>query len=650
MVLLYYGHCLVRLRSDFTEAVKALTAAHRAFEQRGDGVGLFSTLAEWVTLCALRREPSEGLRIAEEALVAASQAPLTHAVLLAGMALCLSGIEHFDDAEAAISAARVRLDGDTTAAARAVRGEIGLIAAVIARDRGDLRAANAAAQQALAEVQDDAGYGLEAWVRYVLGALAWRQGSFVEASAQLDTARQLAEKQGHRGLWCWVVAIQGHLLRDIGELTAAREAYRLAEYWGEEDYAPVLLFVREGQLAEARWGCQALASIAAQRDAPIIAADAQLLLALIDLRTGAPTYAFEHADAACSYYAQHGYNFRFASALLYRSAAAIMLEAYADADADLAQALRILAAEDAYNCEWWLPDIIETLLVRAVQYKIEPAYARRMLNQRFLNALPPLATLGLNRPSTAQHSIELEIARQAQLALLPLAPPLIPHLDMAALSLPAEIVGGDFYGYYPTEIEHNQMRFGVALGDISGKGLPAALLTSGTILAVASAAVDNPAPNVLLKRVQSAVQLLTARSQQTVALCYLTCERQGEGWHVSASNAGSIAPLIRRSNGCTEWLNAFGLPLGVALMAEPGCVGTTLERGDVLVLVSDGVIEAMDLERELFGFEGFEESVRYAPVAQGARAVVAHLLNSVQAHTTSAFQHDDLTIVVVLVP
>jgi sulfur transfer complex TusBCD TusB component (DsrH family)/tetratricopeptide (TPR) repeat protein len=650
LALLYYGRYLLRARSDFVGAGAALVAAHQAFEQRSPTAPLYLTLAEWVTLCALRREPAEGLRIAETALEGASQDALTHATLLTGMALCLSGLHYFDDAEAAISAARARLNGDERAAARVVRAESSLAAALIARDRGNLRAARSAALQTLSEAQADASLLLEPWVRYMLGTLDWRHGDFVESSAQLDTARQLAETQGHRALWCWVVAVQGHLLRDTGELTAAREAYRLAEYWGEEDYAPVLLFIREGQLAEARWGCQALTSIAAQRDAPVVAADAQLLLALIHLRTGAAAQAFEHADAACEYYSRHGYTYRLASALLYRCAAAIVIEAYSDADADLAQSLAILAGEDAYNCEWWLPDIIETLLLRAVQHKVETAYARRLLNRRFLNALPPLTTLGLSRPSAAQHSFELEIARQTQLALLPLAPPLVPHLDLAALSLPAEIVGGDFYGYYPAALHHNLTRFGVALGDISGKGLPAALLTSGTILAVASAAVDNPAPNVLLKRVQSAVQLLTARSQQTVALCYLTFDQQGDGWHISAANAGALAPIVRRADGSVEWLNTFGFPLGAALATEPACVRSTLARGDLLVLVSDGVVEAMNHERELFGFDGLEESVRYAPGDLGARAVVAHLVNSVQAHSGNALQHDDQTIVVVVVP
>jgi serine phosphatase RsbU (regulator of sigma subunit) len=116
---------------------------------------------------------------------------------------------------------------------------------------------------------------------------------------------------------------------------------------------------------------------------------------------------------------------------------------------------------------------------------------------------------------------------------------------------------------------------------------------------------------------------------------------------VRLANAGCPAPLIKRRDGSVAWIDVGGLPLGLGLGAETGYseVELSLAKGEFLILISDGVIEARNAEGELFGFEGLEAAVASGPLTS-AEAMLQHLKIEVEAFVGATEPHDDLTLVV----
>lgn len=655
---LYQARRALRQQSDLLRTHDLLRMALAAFQESQDMEGLAWLQIEWLVWAALTRTFA-GLDLAHDALTddeAQLCAPPSYlqASLLIGRSLCLVETDHLDAALDGYEKALDLLDREPDLRLQRI-GRVETLCALASgyHANGQARDAIWAAETATGlACEDETLEDLLPWCYYALGLAYWRKGEFVLASRALDTARDQAEDWRHRELWCRTVALQGHLMRDRNDLVGAREAYRLAESWGEDRHGPTFFFIREGQLAEARWACHMLLEMAQQRQTPVLEADALLLRALLELRSGQLVAALEALNRSITTYQAHHYLANLACACFYRAGVFIGMECYAEADVDLRYALPLFAREEIFNLPWWLPELCELLLLRALQMRIEPIHVRLMIERRFLHALPALASFDTHLERPAHDGIGLELARQTQRSLLPVEPPFVAGLDIAGLCIPAEEVGGDFYGYYfntakgqPPSDRHLR----IALGDISGKGLHAALLTSGTVVALNTAALANLPPNVLLNQVHVAIHPFIVRSRRNVTLCYVALERMGQHWQLRTANAGGIAPLLRRSDRTIEWVEASGLPLGLIVASDYRETTTTLMAGDLLLLISDGVVEAMNTEGEIFGFERFEQAIAHGPAEQGAQAIVAHLLTAVQTYAANAPQHDDITVVAVLV-
>jgi serine phosphatase RsbU (regulator of sigma subunit) len=136
------------------------------------------------------------------------------------------------------------------------------------------------------------------------------------------------------------------------------------------------------------------------------------------------------------------------------------------------------------------------------------------------------------------------------------------------------------------------------------------------------------------------------------AVGYVTLDRNGSAvngqWHLRAANAGLIAPLIRRKNGDVEWLDVRGLPLGAVEGLEYCDKEQHVCPGDFIVLTSDGIVEAMDAQGEMYGFDRLVESVATAD-CQDARSMMGCVLDNVNRFVDNAEIHDDLTMVVVVI-
>ncbi len=240
---------------------------------------------------------------------------------------------------------------------------------------------------------------------------------------------------------------------------------------------------------------------------------------------------------------------------------------------------------------------------------------------------------------------ELETARQIQMSLFPPDVPKIAGLDISGLSFPARQVGGDFYNYF----EFDRQRIGIAVGDVSGKGLQSALMMALSFGLLSIEARSAVSPAALLRILNTELRSHTERNKKNTALTYLHLAASHEDqWEFSAANAGLIAPLLRRKEGALEWLDTSGLPLGMVTEPQYSNVQGLLRPGDLIVLMSDGLLEAMNATRELYGFERLEACLSTGTF-RNAQAARDAILQDVQRFTGAIEAHDDFTLVIVMI-
>ncbi|RME99413.1 MAG: hypothetical protein D6768_15110 [Chloroflexi bacterium] len=242
---------------------------------------------------------------------------------------------------------------------------------------------------------------------------------------------------------------------------------------------------------------------------------------------------------------------------------------------------------------------------------------------------------------------ELTIAHRIQQNLLPPARPDWTSPDVLCFTVPAKDMGGDLYTYHAA----NARRFSLTVGDASGKGMPAALLMAVSLASLRAVINHQLPPGNLLAHLDKIIELYTRVTWQNCALCQVELvlgRDTNSGASLRAANAGCIPPIIRRNNGCVEWMDVGGIPLGVGLGAESGYreEKTTLAPGEMVVLTSDGVVEAHNHAREMFGFERLERAVAAGPTTS-AEAMLTHLRLAVEQFVGHTDPHDDMTIVVV---
>lgn len=231
---------------------------------------------------------------------------------------------------------------------------------------------------------------------------------------------------------------------------------------------------------------------------------------------------------------------------------------------------------------------------------------------------------------------DLRIAAEIQRALLPEPTYQTPNAALAASSIPCRTVGGDFFDY----IEIGDDRVGFALGDVAGKGPPAALLAAAVQSNFAAQAPVTSDPADTMTRVNRAL-LRRAIEARFATMFYGVVTPDG---HLSYCNAGQEPPLVIRRD-AIAWLEAGGPVLGLLTMATYEYETVTLEPGDLVVVCSDGVTEARNLAGEEFGRDRL---VSVLANAHGARPEVAldTLLAAVKKYSEGAAQGDDITALV----
>ncbi len=234
---------------------------------------------------------------------------------------------------------------------------------------------------------------------------------------------------------------------------------------------------------------------------------------------------------------------------------------------------------------------------------------------------------------------EMQVAREIQTKLLPKTAPEIPGYDIAGKTLPARNVGGDYFDF----LRSGEGRLAICLADVSGKGIPAALLMANVQATIRSQALLGvPAAECL----RGANELLyeSTNADKFVTLFYgLLDTACGE---LRYSNGGHNPPMLFSADCPPQELTAGGLVLGV-LPGVPYEEGTLMMKpGDLLLIFSDGFTEATNRHSEYFGEKRIEEiAARHR--SKPAAVLVEEIFRAVSAYTGDAPQGDDMTLVAV---
>jgi len=266
---------------------------------------------------------------------------------------------------------------------------------------------------------------------------------------------------------------------------------------------------------------------------------------------------------------------------------------------------------------------------------------RKLLDNLAAQAAPALRVGQLVREQEAEavtrqrFEQELEVARLIQQNFLPKELPDLPGWQIAAYYRPAREVGGDFYDVIPL----SDGRVAFVVGDVTDKGVPAALVMSATRSVLRASAQRLIEPGIVLERVNE--HLCPDMPAKMFVTCLYGVLDPATGL-LRFANAGHDLPYVKTADGVVE-LRARGMPLGLM----PGMAyeekEAVLQPGESVLLHSDGVVEAHDPERDMFGFPRLKETVADAP---GGQALIDRVLADLETFTgPGTEQEDDITMV-----
>lgn len=265
-----------------------------------------------------------------------------------------------------------------------------------------------------------------------------------------------------------------------------------------------------------------------------------------------------------------------------------------------------------------------------------------------LTAFAHLAVIALENARLYEFEVkqveqELRIARQIQQGLFPRRIPDLPGWQIAAVCLPARETGGDFFDF----IKRADGKIGIAVGDVSGKGISAAMVMAAAQSVVGAKGTDHMSPAKVLRETNH--MLCDDMPENTfVALAYALLEPQGDT--VLLSNGGQLAPFLlpARGRGAASLVETPGshLPVGIVTETVYEDGAWTLQPGDSLVFHTDGIVERKNERGKLFGFERLA-SVLNQLRGRPPQVILDTILQAVDDFAGGVGQADDVTLVVI---
>jgi len=270
------------------------------------------------------------------------------------------------------------------------------------------------------------------------------------------------------------------------------------------------------------------------------------------------------------------------------------------------------------------------------------------LSERWMNILTGIANQAatavesdyLAREATEQQRLarELEVAQEIQVSFLPESHPVIPGWEIAAHWRSARRVGGDFYDF----LQLPNGCVGLVIADVADKGVPAALFMALSRTLVRVSALTGRGPAKALERANQLI-LSDARSDLFVTIFYAVINP--ETGHMLYASAGHNPPLLVHTDGQVEDLHCPGMALGILEEVQLGEKETHLKPGDLLMLYTDGITEAINAEGEEFGVERLAK-IAIASRNEPASEILAQVDTAVTTFAAGQPPFDDVTLVV----
>lgn len=239
---------------------------------------------------------------------------------------------------------------------------------------------------------------------------------------------------------------------------------------------------------------------------------------------------------------------------------------------------------------------------------------------------------------------DLQVAHEIQRILLPANAPEISGFQISGINVPARQVSGDYYDYIQVDDTH----CGVAIADVSGKGVPASLIMAMCRSVLRSQASNQLSPSSVLREVNA--QLFPdIKEDMFISMAYAII--QLDSGTITLCRAGHDAPLLYSARDQTvSKINPPGMALGIdsggVFNRVTNDFSLTLETDDCLVLYTDGVTEALDGEGEEFGMANVIKAIQ-ASASEGAAGIITRLTDDLRAFVGNHPQHDDITLIVI---
>ncbi|MEI6775865.1 MAG: PP2C family protein-serine/threonine phosphatase [Chloroflexales bacterium] len=274
-----------------------------------------------------------------------------------------------------------------------------------------------------------------------------------------------------------------------------------------------------------------------------------------------------------------------------------------------------------------------TLWLSILGHRTSARLGRRRRERPTVAPVDPVAQAQQRRAAELEQ--DLRMARDIQQGLLLEAAPHLIGWELSAISLPARDLGGDLYDF----LNLGGGIQGIMIGDVSGKGLPAALRMAVARTVFRHEARRDEAPACTLAAVNRGV--LSEIPQGMVTMLYARLDTTCGDLHLA--NAGHTFPML--VNGSVSEIELSGLPLGVDADSNYREARAQLGPGDSVILYTDGVLEAENADGEIYTYERLEELIR-ANCQLKPRAMVSRMLHELRAWAGTALQSDDVTVVV----
>jgi sigma-B regulation protein RsbU (phosphoserine phosphatase) len=238
-------------------------------------------------------------------------------------------------------------------------------------------------------------------------------------------------------------------------------------------------------------------------------------------------------------------------------------------------------------------------------------------------------------------SDELEQARQIQLSMLPTSPPLLPHLEIAARQKTASEVGGDYYDFFP---QANGKLY-VAIGDATGHGVGSGLMVAMTKASLLATAEDEL--TALVTKINQVLTRIDLSSQLNMALLLVEISDKQAGSLTVRASGGGIPPIyVLRPGGIVEEVMISGLPLGVTDEATYTLTEFSLNPGETILLMSDGLPETFNSARQLLGFKHLKGALQHLDVSyMTAHQIIERVIHIGDDWANGHPLQDDVTLV-----